>query len=369
MSIIVLYVVTVTAAIINVETISSRMEDIYAGQFANVQSSLRMIASLRAVGRNIAILAATEGLVDEDEYLQNTRELILDEEKALSELSTGYITAPEKVQELNEKFQALASARTKITTLLEAGQDEKVLAVFADEYLPRSNEVRVVLTEVVDRASEETEASIAAEHRSNHRIITMLVLLSVVCISATIFICIIITRNIVRPINEVKEAANTISNGKLNISLRYRSRDELGQLADDIRHTAQVLYSYVSEIQSGLTALGNGRLNYQSDVEFKGDFVAVSNGLKEISRLLRSSLQQINNSAEQVSLGAEQVSNSSQVLAQGASEQAGSIEELAVSINEIAESVKITLTAQWIPAGRQPWWDRSWKNAMVRWNP
>ena len=340
LSIIVLYVVTVTAAIINVETISSRMEDIYAGQFANVQSSLRMIASLRAVGRNIAILAATEGLVDEDEYLQNTRELILDEEKALSELSTGDITAPEKVQELNEKFQALASARTKITTLLEAGQDEKVLAVFADEYLPRSNEVRVVLTEVVDRASEETEASIAAEHRSNHRIITMLVLLSVVCISATIFICIIITRNIVRPINEVKEAANTISNGKLNISLRYRSRDELGQLADDIRHTAQVLYSYVSEIQSGLTALGNGRLNYQSDVEFKGDFVAVSNGLKEISRLLRSSLQQINNSAEQVSLGAEQVSNSSQVLAQGASEQAGSIEELAVSINEIAESVK-----------------------------
>ena len=188
LSIIVLYVVTVTAAIINVETISSRMEDIYAGQFANVQSSLRMIASLRAVGRNIAILAATEGLVDEDEYLQNTRELILDEEKALSELSTGYITAPEKVQELNEKFQALASARTKITTLLEAGQDEKVLAVFADEYLPRSNEVRVVLTEVVDRASEETEASIAAEHRSNHRIITMLVLLSVVCISATIII-------------------------------------------------------------------------------------------------------------------------------------------------------------------------------------
>ena len=340
LSIIVLYVVTVTAAVINVETISSRMEDIYAGQFANVQSSLRMIASLRAVGRNIAILAATEGLVDEDEYLQNTRELILDEEKALSELSTGYITAPEKVQELNEKFQALASARTKIMTLLEAGQDEKVLAVFADEYLPRSNEVRVVLTEVVDRASEETEASIAAEHRSNHRIITMLLLLSVVCISATIFICIIITRNIVRPINEVKEAANTISNGKLNISLRYRSRDELGQLADDIRHTAQVLYSYVSEIQSGLTALGNGRLNYQSDVEFKGDFVAVSNGLKEISRLLRNSLQQINNSAEQVSSGAEQVSNSSQVLAQGASEQAGSIEELAVSINEIAESVK-----------------------------
>ena len=91
LSIILLYVVTVTVAIVNVETISSRMEAIYADQFANVQSSLRMTASLRAVGRNIAILAATEGLVDEDAYLQNTRELIRDEEAALSELSTGYI--------------------------------------------------------------------------------------------------------------------------------------------------------------------------------------------------------------------------------------------------------------------------------------
>ena len=338
-SIILLYVVTVTVAIVNVETISSRMEAIYADQFANVQSSLRMTASLRAVGRNIAILAATEGLVDEDEYLQNTRELIRDEQAALSELSTGYITAPEKVEELNEKFQILAETRARIMTLLEAG-DERVLSLYADEYLPRSNDVRIVLSEVADLSAEETAASIETEHHSNHRVIIMLVILSAVCIAATILICSMVTRNIVRPINEVKEASNTISNGRLNIALGYRSKDELGQLADDIRRTAKVLNSYVSEIQSGLTALGNGRLNYRSEVEFKGDFVALGNGLKEISRLLRNSLQQINSSAEQVSLGAEQVSNSSQALAQGASEQAGSIEELAVSINEIAQSVK-----------------------------
>ena len=339
-SIILLYVVTVTVAIVNVETISSRMEAIYADQFANVQSSLRMTASLRAVGRNIAILAATEGLVDEDAYLQNTRELIRDEQAALSELSTGYITAPEKVEELNEKFQILAETRARIMTLLEAGEDERVLSLYADEYLPRSNDVRIVLSEVADLSAEETAASIETEHHSNHRVIIMLVILSAVCIAATILICSMVTRNIVRPINEVKEASNTISNGRLNIALGYRSKDELGQLADDIRRTAKVLNSYVSEIQSGLTALGNGRLNYRSEVEFKGDFVALGNGLKEISRLLRNSLQQINSSAEQVSLGAEQVSNSSQALAQGASEQAGSIEELAVSINEIAQSVK-----------------------------
>ena len=184
--------------------------------------------------------------------------------------STGYITAPEKVEELNEKFQILAETRARIMTLLEAGEDERVLSLYADEYLPRSNDVRIVLSEVADLSAEETAASIETEHHSNHRVIIMLVILSAVCIAATILICSMVTRNIVRPINEVKEASNTISNGRLNIALGYRSKDELGQLADDIRRTAKVLNSYVSEIQSGLTALGNGRLNYRSEVEFKG---------------------------------------------------------------------------------------------------
>ena len=33
-------------------------------------------------------------------------------------------------------------------TLLEAGEDERVLSLYADEYLPRSNDVRIVLSEV-----------------------------------------------------------------------------------------------------------------------------------------------------------------------------------------------------------------------------
>ncbi|MFR5011804.1 MAG: hypothetical protein ACLTDI_13040 [Acutalibacteraceae bacterium] len=77
-------------------------------------------------------------------------------EAALSELSTGYITAPEKVEELNEEFQILAETRARIMTLLEAGEDERVLSLYADEYLPRSNDVRIVLSEVADLSAEET---------------------------------------------------------------------------------------------------------------------------------------------------------------------------------------------------------------------
>ena len=48
------------------------------------------------------------------------------------------------------------------------------------------------------------------------------------------------------------------------------SQNELGQLAEDIRNTTEALNLYVTEVKKGLSALGRGKLNYHSEVEFKG---------------------------------------------------------------------------------------------------
>ena len=170
--------------------------------------------------------------------------------------------------------------------------------------------------------------------------VVLLALLSVICVFITIVLWIVITRSIILPVKEVKEAANDIANGQLNTRISYTSKNELGELADDVRTTAQSLSSYVTDIQRGLEALGSGKLNYKSDVDYKGEFITVKNSMNNITLMLRDSIQQISSSAEQVSGGAEQVSNNAQAMAQGASEQASSIEELAVSINEIAAGVK-----------------------------
>ena len=122
MLIILLYIITVAMALSNIETISSRMETLYNNQFANVQSSLRMIANLRAVERNIAVLSATEDMVDEKEYLNKTKELIASEEVSLAELTTGYISAPEKVKELQAEFDKLSVERDAVMALLESGR-------------------------------------------------------------------------------------------------------------------------------------------------------------------------------------------------------------------------------------------------------
>ena len=52
----------------------------------------------------------------------------------------------------------------------------------------------------------------------------MLITLSLVCIVITVFVCILITRNIVRPVNEVKKAANTISVSYTHLDV-YKRQD------------------------------------------------------------------------------------------------------------------------------------------------
>ena len=339
-TIIIMYVLTVSIALFNIRTLADRMDQLYNEPFANVQSSQMAMANLQKVSKNLAMLAGTENLVDEPVYLQETKETVTEVEAGMEALATGYVSGPEKVEELKSLFSQLKFPRDAILTAIEEDRDEDALNIYTNEYAPQVTKVMTCLGEVVELSSEDAHNSLLEAKRISRQIWTLLILLAAVILLITGFLWITITKSIQKPVNEIKKAANTIANGQLKTELTYRSEDELGQLADDIRATASALNLYVSEIKKGLGELGSGRLNYRSPISFKGDFIALSEGMNEIGELLRESIVQIGNSAEQVFGGAEQISNGAQVLAQGASEQASSIEELAVSINDIADGVR-----------------------------
>ncbi len=339
-TIIIMYVLTVSIALFNIRTLADRMDQLYNEPFANVQSSQMATANLQKLSKNLALLAGTDNLVDEDSYLQETKETVTEVEAGMEALATGYVSGPEKVEELKSLFSQLKFPRDAILTAIEEDRDEDALNIYTNEYVPQVTKVMTCLGEVVELSSEDAHNSLLEAKRISRQIWTLLILLAAVILLITGFLWITITKSIQKPVNEIKKAANTIANGQLKTELTYRSEDELGQLADDIRATASALNLYVSEIKKGLGELGSGRLNYRSPISFKGDFIALSEGMNEIGELLRESIVQIGNSAEQVFGGAEQISNGAQVLAQGASEQASSIEELAVSINDIADGVR-----------------------------
>ncbi len=340
-SIVVLYVITVSAAVVNIRSLSDRIEKLYTEPFANMEASMEMIADMQSIGRNLLILSTTDNAVDRAQYLKRTKEYAANVDQCAEFLRTGYVSGKEEVEELTPQFTQLKTKRDQVFAYLEAGDDSAAFDAYYNEYEPQSQVTRDALEAVISACKADVKESVDTAATMSRRIVSIMFILATVCILITIGLWTVITRSVVRPIREVKDAANQIANGKLCINLDYESENEFGELADDIRITADSLNLYVSEIQKGMRALGEGRLNYHSGVEFKGDFIMLGRSMEDIGAMLSSSIQQISSSAELVSGGAEQVSNGAQVLAQGAAEQASSIEELAVSINEIAESVKI----------------------------
>ena len=124
-------------------------------------------------------------------------------------------------------------------------------------------------------------------------LLAFIIVLTVVLITLWIF-----SVHLIKPITEITEASTRIAKGELNVSVKYRGKDELGNLADSVRDMAHELREYISYIHTqafmdAMTGVGNKSaymdqmtlLNRKID-EGMADFaVAVFdiNGLKRVN--------------------------------------------------------------------------------------
>ena len=338
-TVIVLYIFTVIAAIAAAKEIAGTLQEFYDESYTVVSTSLKIDASIQGIGRDLLCVAAGSEGREKEVYLEETKEFVDYVENHLPVLLNKKADDKELVAAVQKEIREITPIREKIISLLESDKRAEALEVYSSEYEPIALAERQALNELVIQVKQEADNYLAAGRRVETVMLRMISGFTVLALMITIFFWYLITKSVLVPVEKIRTAAREISEGNLKTDLDYESEDELGDLAENIRVTVSTLHSYISEIEKALKAVGMGQLNYKTDTEFKGDFVAVNRGIDQITGLLKESIKQIGSSAEQLALGAEQMSNGAQMLSLGASEQAGSIEELAVSINEIAESV------------------------------
>lgn len=161
-------------------------------------------------------------------------------------------------------------------------------------------------------------------------------------ILVTVLVAIQIRRIIGRPVKELSQVATRIAEGDLNQSIRYRSRDELGLLADNFNRVTLRLRDYVKyidEISDKLREIAGGNLAFTLENDYAGEFAKIKESLEEISVELNSTMGQLRVASRDVAAGAEQVSGGAVTLSQGSTEQASEVEALAGHINAVSDSV------------------------------
>lgn len=192
----------------------------------------------------------------------------------------------------------------------------------------------------VSKSNTDIEAAIIAVENS----ITISVVLAALAVIASLIICIFIRisigRNVVRPIDEVRNAARDLAKGDLSSQISYQSDDETGQMADDMRKTTATLNKYISEIIRCTDEMGHGNLTETPKIAFQGDFIKLQNSIVHLAKALNDTLTQIHQFAEEVTNGSEQVSFGAQSLSQGTTEQSNAIGQLAAAINKISTQIE-----------------------------
>ncbi len=339
LTVILLYVISISATLVGVHSITGSFNEFYNNSYQIVKESMNFRLNQYIVARNVLQIISDRDLAVSAETLSETEasmEVVDDSMKNLERLYKD----KEMLSELKTRYEKLVTPREKVLNLLKTEKFDEAMKIYEKEYNPQAMETRTFLRQMETTTKEEADAYYQASEVSSDTMLLVLIALAGITVLFSSAIWYLISKSITRPIQELKRSAEELAAGNLHTEISYTAENELGSLAESMRMTIQALREYMSEIEKSMMLIGKGKLNYQTEVEFKGDFIALKRSLDHISVMLSESMMKISNSAEQVSGGAQQISNGAQMLSQGASEQTGSIEELAANINEISETVK-----------------------------
>ncbi len=187
-----------------------------------------------------------------------------------------------------------------------------------------------------------SKAEVLAELYDLTKIMIVMSIISVIIM--TILVSIQIRRIIGRPVKEISQVATQIAEGELNQSIQYKSKDELGALADDFNRLTIRLrdyIKYINEISDTLREIAKGNLAFELQNEYVGEFTKIRESLDEIAIELNLIVGQMSASSRDVASGASLVSNSAVSLSQGSAEQAAEVETLAGHIGKVSEQVQL----------------------------
>lgn len=172
-------------------------------------------------------------------------------------------------------------------------------------------------------------------------IIIILIFLS---ITSSLFICIGLTRSIMKPLNEFEIAANRISEGDLTLDIKFISSGEIGVLAGYFIKMTSTLRRITGKVQDiSLKMATKAHELSVSSQELKSSIDNVSNntqGIAEVSGQQSKKIDNINEIVNEISLIKQQVTVGSERTAQATKDSNNTAKELLQKSNDLMNKIK-----------------------------
>ena len=189
---------------------------------------------------------------------------------------------------------------------------ETVLKPLYEQHRKAVLEVVLLARQATEK--EERDALAIAQRRT-----ALLPVIGLILAGITVTIGLLLSRRLVRGIEQIRQVAEKTAGGDLTSRVAYRSRDELGQLADATNQMVESLRSILSHIGDRAVTLATA-----------------SEELSSVSTQMISSAEETSQQASMVSSGSEQISRNVESVSVSVEQMIASIQEISKNTSEAA---------------------------------
>ena len=295
--------------------------------------------NVNAAAREIREMALNPDTSTYSDYDQKVKDQLAEVSSELDALKKTGIISDDLYSQYSQALNNWGTIGYAIMGEIEAGNDDEAEDAILNQCTPALDQV----IEIGDQLDTVTDT------QGNQAVIFTVVLaicgIAVIVIFVILAILIsnktgrVVIASITEPLREIEDVAGELTKGNLHTTIDYRSDDEIGKLAHDLRKSIRILGTYVDDIAHSMKEFSDGNFAVQPEVEWKGDFIGILDSFMAFEASMSDTVKGIQRAANEVSSGAEQVAASSNDLAQGATDQAAVVEELTATITGVAEEV------------------------------
>jgi methyl-accepting chemotaxis protein len=189
---------------------------------------------------------------------------------------------------------------------------ETVLKPLYEQHRKAVLEVVLLARQATEK--EERDALAIAQRRT-----ALLPVIGLILAGVTVTIGLLLSRRLVRGIEQTRQVAEKTAGGDLTSRVAYRSKDELGQLADATNQMVESLRSILSHIGDRAVTLATA-----------------SEELSSVSTQMISSAEETSQQASMVSSGSEQISRNVESVSVSVEQMIASIQEISKNTSEAA---------------------------------
>lgn len=239
------------------------------------------------------------------------------------------------VKQMNADLAAYNEGFAHVRSKIEKGQITSPKAANA-AILPVKDEIHRLEKDAKDLSTKHNEIMGSKESlilNLAKRVSLVMLFIFVAAAILGVFVSMMISRSITRPILEVVAVAERISLGDLSGSIEVRGTDETGRLLTAMDQMTKFLQqmAFVAEtIAAG---------DFTTKVTPKSENDVLGKSFQGMIEKLSHIIGEVRSGANALSSAASQVSATSQQLSQGTSEQAASVEETSASLEQMSASI------------------------------